>query len=190
MPHDPVQVTARVTSVLEKLGVRYFVAGSLASTLYGMVRTTQDSDLVAELEIEHIPRFIVELEDAFYIDEKMIANAVSRNSSFNIIHRESYFKVDVFIPSTRPFVKEQFARARIQILSIEPFIQAYVASPEDTLLAKLEWYRMGGEVSEQQWRDVMGVLKVQSETLDFSYLEQTALEIGVKDLLERAVSEI
>jgi hypothetical protein len=119
----------------------------------------------------------------------MIADAIARRSSFNIIHRDSFFKVDVFIPEIRPFVEEQLSRAQRQILSKEPLVEAYVATPEDTLLAKLDWFRMGGEVSERQWRDVLGILEVQGESLNFDYLHQWAKELKISELLDRALIE-
>jgi hypothetical protein len=186
---EPIAVTVKVTAVLEKLNVPYFVCGSLASTIYGMVRTTQDSDLVTELRPEHVAPFVCALEDEFYVDEEMVADSIARCSSFNIIHRESMFKVDVFIAQMRPFAREQFARARRQSLSINPWVEALVSTAEDTLLAKLEWYRMGGEVSERQWRDVQGILKVQEGNLDLDYLRHWAEELKVSDLLERALTE-
>jgi hypothetical protein len=97
--------------------------------------------------------------------------------------------VDVFIPSSCPFINEQFTRARKQILTIDPQVEAVVATPEDTLLAKLEWFRMGGEASERQWRDVLGILLVQADKLDLIYLHKWAKELNVSDLLERALSE-
>jgi hypothetical protein len=129
------------------------------------------------------------LQNEFYMDNEMIADAIIHHSSFNIIHRESMFKVDVFVPHPRTFIKNQFSRARKEILSSDPKMSAMVASPEDTLLAKLEWYRLGGEVSERQWRDVLGILKVQAGRLDVDYLYRMADEIKVKDLLERAVKD-
>ncbi len=162
---NPIQITARVTAVLEKLGVRYFIAGSLASTFHGMIRTTQVSDLVAEFGPEHIKPFVIALDKDFYIDQETIINAVTNHSNFNIIHRESFFKVDIFIPQLRSFEEEQFNRTQKQILSLESKVEAFVASAEDTLLAKLKWYRMGGEVSENQWRDVKGVVMIQDGAL-------------------------
>ena len=185
---NPIQITARVTAVLEKLDVRYFIAGSLASTFHGMIRTTQDSDLVAEFGPEHIEPFVIALDKDFYIDQEMIINAVTNHSSFTIIHRESFFKVDIFIPQLRLFEEEQFNRTKRQVLSQEQTFDAYVASAEDTLLAKLEWYRIGGDVSERQWRDVLGILKVQADLLDTDYLFQMAEELDVRDLLEKALT--
>lgn len=148
MQNEPVEVTLKVTSILERLGVPYLIGGSLASTLYGMVRTTQDSDIVADMRLEHLAPFVAALQDEFYVDDEMIAEAIQRRSSFNIIHRESMFKVDVFIPSLRPFLQAQLARAQRQTFTFKTEVSAKFASPEDTILSKLEWYRMGGEVSE------------------------------------------
>ncbi len=186
---EPIVATITVTAVLEKLGVRYLIGGSLASTVHGMVRTTQDSDIVAELRPEHVDAFIQALEGEFYVDDESIALAVAQHTSFNIIHHESMFKVDVFVPPLRPFVKEQLSRARKQAFSITPLVEALVATAEDTLLAKLEWFRMGGEASERQWRDVIGILKIQSGNLDSDYLRHWAKQLKVNDLLERALFE-
>ena len=189
MQNEPIEVTLKVTDVFEKLGVPYLIAGSLASTLYGMVRTTQDSDVVAEMRLEHLQVFVSALQDEFYIDEEMIADAIQRNSSFNIIHRETMFKVDVFLPSPRPFLQAQLERAERQTFSFEAEISAKFASPEDTVLSKLEWYRMGGEVSDRQWRDILGVLKTRAGELDLEYLRKWAAELHVSDLLERALGQ-
>ena len=99
------------------------------------------------------------------------------------------FKVDVFIPRPRPFLQSQLARAQRQTFSLETNISARFASPEDTILSKLEWYRMGGEVSDRQWRDILGVLKTRAGELDLDYLSQWAGELKISDLLERALKE-
>ena len=189
MQNEPIEVTLKVTGVLEKLGVPYLIGGSLASTLYGMVRTTQNSDIITEMRPEHIQPFIAALENEFYIDDEMIAESIQRNSSFNIIHRESMFKVDVFIPRPRPFQQSQLARVQRQTFQLETAISANFASAEDTILSKLEWYRLGGEVSERQWRDILGVLKTRAGELDLEYLHQWANELKVSDLLERVLKE-
>jgi len=186
---EPLEVTVRVTRVFEKLGIPYLIGGSLASTLYGMVRTTQDADIVADMRSEHIRPFADELQGEFYVDEEMIAGAIRDNSSFNILHRASMFKVDVFIPVQRPFHRSQLARAQKQIFSDDPVVSARFASAEDTILSKLEWYRMGGEISERQWRDVLGILKTNVGMLDLDYLREWAKELKVSDLLKRALGE-
>jgi hypothetical protein len=190
MQNEPVEVTLKVTGVLEKLGVPYLIGGSLASTLYGMIRTTQDSDVITEMRAEHIRPFVLALQDEFFIDEEMIAESIQRNSSFNIIHKESMFKVDVFIPRPRPYLQSQLTRARKQTFFLETEVSAKFASPEDVILSKLEWYRMGGEVSDRQWRDILGVLKTRAGELDLDYLRKWAIELKVTDLLDRALKEM
>jgi hypothetical protein len=189
MQNEPLEVTLKVTGVFEKLGVPYLISGSLASTLYGMVRNTQDADIVAEMRLEHLQPFVSALQDEFYLDDVMIGESIKRNSSFNLIHRDTMFKVDVFIPRPRPFLQSQLARARKQTFTFETEVSAKFASPEDTILSKLEWYRMGGEVSDRQWRDILGVLTTRAGELDLAYLRQWAGELKVGDLLERALNE-
>ena len=189
MQNEPLEVTLKVTGVFEKLGVPYLIGGSLASALHGMVRTTQDADIVAEMQQAHLQPFVSALQQEFYVDDEMIAEAIRRNSSFNIIHRETMFKVDVFIPRPRPFLKSQFARAQRQGFTFEAEASAKFASPEDTILSKLEWYRTGGEISDSQWRDVLGILKIRAGELDLDYLRRWAGELKVGDLLERALKE-
>lgn len=98
-------------------------------------------------------------------------------------------KVDVFIPRPRPFLQSQLIRAQKQTFTFATEVSARFASPEDTILSKLEWYRLGGEVSDRQWRDVLGVLKTRAGELDLAYLRQWARELEVSDLLERALGE-
>ena len=189
MQNEPLEVTLKVTGVLEQLGIAYLIGGSLASTLYGMVRATQGADIIAEMRSEHIRPFVAALQDAFYVDEAMIAEAIRRYASFNLIHRQTIFKVDVFIPRPRPFLQAQLARARRQTLFPEMEMSARFASPEDTILAKLEGYRQGGEISERQWRDVLGVMKTRAGELDLDYLRKWAAALQVGDLLERALQQ-
>jgi len=189
MQNEPIEVTLKVTGVLEKLGIPYLIGGSLASTLYGMVRSTQDSDVVTEMSLEHIQAFVTSLQNEFFIDEEMIAESIQNNSSFNIIHRDTMFKVDIFVPRPRPFQQSQLSRAQRQTFNLESEISAKFASPEDTILSKLEWYRMGGEVSDRQWRDILGVMKTRAGDLDLDYLRKWARELKVTDLLDRALGE-
>jgi len=189
MQNEPIEVTLVVTGVFERLGVPYLIGGSLASTLYGMVRTTQDSDIIAEMHPEHIQPFVSALEAEFYVDQEMIAESIQHNSSFNIIHHDTMFKVDVFIPRPRPFLTSQLARARRLTFSLGKEVSAIFASPEDTILSKLEWYRMGGEASDRQWRDILGVLKTKAGDIDLEYLHKWARELKVSDLLERALTQ-
>lgn len=186
---EPLAVTLRVVEVLEALQVPYFIGGSLASAVHGVVRTTMDVDLVAALRPEHVAPLVAQLGATFYADEAMIRDAVARHSSFNLIHLDSMFKVDVFVATGRPFERAQFERRALQTLAQEPPRAAYITTAEDIILAKLEWYRQGGELSERQWRDVVNVIKVQDEALDLDYLRRWAVQLRVEDLLERVLAE-
>jgi len=98
---EQIAVTLLVIDALEKLGVRYLIGGSLASAIYGVPRATMDADLVADLRVEHAEALARALADAFYVDAEMIRDAVRQQRSFNVIHLETAFKVDVFVRSNR-----------------------------------------------------------------------------------------
>jgi hypothetical protein len=183
---EQIAVTLTVADALEALGVPYAIGGSFASSLHGVIRATMDADLVADLRIEQVAPLAQALGDAFYADEEMMRNAVRQHSSFNLIHLETMFKVDVFVARPRAFDRSQLARRQLHMLNEDPERYAYVASPEDIVLAKLEWSHVGGETSDRQWRDVLGVLKVQGDRLDLEYMQRLAAELSVVDLLRRA----
>lgn len=187
MQNEPLEVTLKVTRVLERLDIPYFICGSLASTLYGMVRSTQDADIVAEMRTEHVTPFASALSDEFYLDEEMINESIQHNKSFNLIHKEAIFKVDVFIPQSSTYLQSQFSRSRRHTFTFETESGAKFASPEDTILSKLKWFRSGGESSERQWRDILGMLKTSGGEIDVGYLRSWAGELKIADLLEKAL---
>lgn len=179
-----------VVRALEGLGIRYFLGGSVASSSHGVPRTSIDADVIAELRREHVPAFLERLRGAYYVAEDRVRTAVDARRSFNLIHLATMFKIDLFVAKGRPFDRQALERARPGVLDDRPGAPAFqVASAEDTVLAKLEWFRAGGEASDRQWADVVGMLRAGRATLDRDHLERWAPALGVEDLLGRARAE-
>ena len=189
MDFEKREVVLKVIAVLDQLGITYLIAGSFASAMYGLARSTNDADLVAEVRPEQVSGLFRALEPNFYVNEKSIVRAVETGRHFNVIDSDTQFKVDVFTPRPGGFAAKELARRQEKEFGTGSNNTAFFASPEDTVLAKLEWYRRGNEVSEQQWRDVLTVLKVQRGRLDLEYMRQSAIELGVADLLEDSLAE-
>ena len=176
-----------VVKAFEKIGVSYYLGGSVASSAYGIARATLDVDLVADLSAQHVNSLTEMLKSDYYIDKEMILDAIKRRSVFNLIHLETMLKVDIFIIKDRPYDGVAFQRKRKDTLDEEQgAAEFYFASPEDIILNKLEWFQMGGKVSERQWHDVLGIMKVQRELIDKEYLRLWAAELGISVLLEQA----
>lgn len=186
---DIIEVTLAVTRVFDDLKVDYYIGGSLASSAFGVARATMDVDIVADIEAGHVAEIEKRLKDAFYIDREMVDRAARERSSFNLIHFESMFKVDVFVPAARPFERQVFSRRLSRAVTEDGSQKLFFSSPEDIILRKLVWYQSSGGVSDRQWKDVLGVLKVQSEKLDKAYLEDWAAKLGVLELLKRAYQD-
>ena len=187
---DIVTAIKPVADAFEKLGVLYYIGGSLASSAYGVARTTLDVDIASNLKPQHVKSLKQMLESSYYIDEDLIIEAIHRHSSFNIIHLETMLKIDVFIVKNKPYYKEALARRRKDILDQnEPTIEFYIVSAEDIVLFKLDWYKKEECVSENQWKDILGVLKVKRNSLDFDYLKKWALNLDLSDLLERELKK-
>ncbi len=179
-----------VIEALGALGVRCYVGGSVASSIHGVPRASIDADVVAELGPDHVAPLAARLRPSFYLDESRMRDAVERRRSFNLIHLATMFKIDLFVSKGRPFDREALTRARFEALGDAPDApRAPIASPEDTLLAKLEWFRLGGESSERQWADIVGLLRARAQQLDHGHLGVWANALGVADLLERATRE-
>jgi hypothetical protein len=188
MADQALEAALSVIAVLERLDIPYVIVGSVASAAYGIARTTQDTDLLAALALDHVAPLVQALHDDYYLSVMAIVEAIQESGSFNLIHLETLFKVDVFIPKPRPFDQAQLQRGRRLVIATDPERTAIVASPEDTIAAKLAWYRAGGELSDNQWRDVLAIVKAQGASLDLAYLRQAVVELGVSDLLERALA--
>jgi hypothetical protein len=179
-----------VVAALRRLGVPFYVGGSVASTAWGEFRATNDVDVVATMREEQAQPLAEDLGDAYYADVESMVDAVRRRSSFNLIHLPTMLKVDVFVPKDRPYDAEAMRRRVEQPLGTDPgALRVEFASAEDIVLAKLDWFQRGGRVSERQWRDILGVIRVQASALDVPYLRRWAPELGVTDLLALALAE-
>jgi len=185
-PSEIFQVTRKVATAFDLAGVGYFLGGSLASALYGEARSTRDVDFVAAMLPPHVQPFVAALGNEFYANAQDMAEAVSARHCFNVVHRDTMVKVDIFVLKADAFARSQFSRRAGKQLSAGDSTLIKVASPEDIILAKLRWYREGGGVSDRQWNDVLGVLKVQREALDQAYLDEWARELGLTALMCRA----
>lgn len=175
----------KTTQRLEKLGIHYYVGGSLASSAYGIPRSTQDVDIIADIQEYHIEPLVNE----FYIDAEMIRESLNYKSSFNLIHLDTMIKVDVYIFDDTPFAFSKMSRRRRESIEDKPETSAYISSPEDVILQKLRWYNIGGRVSDQQWKDILGVIKVQSTKIDFKYLKSWASKLDLLILFNQALKE-
>lgn len=187
---DLLNALTPVVEALDRLEIVYQLGGSVASSLHGMARSTMDIDLVADLSEDKVAALVTSLSPGFYIDGDMIREAIRDHSSFNVIHQSTMLKVDIFVPKDRAYDHEALRRRRADSLDDSPGARKFfVATPEDVILAKLEWYDRGGQTSKRQWSDVLGVLRVQGDALDLHYLKHWAEELGLRDLLDDVLKD-
>lgn len=186
---NPYEVAALVAATLERLQIPYVIGGSIASSIHGEMRTTFDVDFAVHLRRHHASLLEQALARDFHVDRKGIEEAIATLRPFNAVHARSMTKVDFHVRPSTGIYAEEVRRARLMQIAADPEAMARVATPEDVVLQKLHWYRLGDCVSERQWRDVVGVLKQQRATIDRIYLDRWARELGLLDLLERAAKE-
>ncbi|CAN5819231.1 hypothetical protein BH23ACT8_BH23ACT8_11850 [soil metagenome] len=178
-----------VARILESLGIDYVIGGSVASSLVGEPRATVDLDVAVAMTADHIPPLLEVLADDYYVSETAARDAVRRRAAFNLIHLETMQKVDLFVLGDALLDRLQIARRQRVVLDDDGRMRLWVGSVEDQILRKLWWFRLGGEVSERQWRDVIAMLRVQGPAVDVGSLRETAREAALEDLLDRALAE-
>jgi hypothetical protein len=185
---DPLELACRIAVLFETLNIPYLVGGSVASSLLGESRSTQDLDLVISISPSQAPQLIQALTEDFYISESAVIEAINQRRSFNIIHLKSMEKVDIFVIGDDGFSRSKMSRRQIYRID-DSETGIYIYSSEDIILQKLSWYKLSATESQKQWRDVLGVLKVQGERLDFNYLNQWTEILKLQPLLESALQQ-
>lgn len=183
--NDVAKALKPVARTFERLGIEFYVGGSVASSFHGAMRSTMDVDVIAKISDSHVGSLLAELGAEYYASESAMRDAVRRKSSFNLIHLSTSFKVDVFVHRGRAFDISALARAEPGKIGSDASFTSPIASAEDTIVSKLEWYRLGNESSERQWQDVTIVLRLLGNEADVEYLRESAASVGVGDLLER-----
>lgn len=182
-------VFEQLRAALEEAGIRYAIGGSWASSAFGEPRFTNNVDILADVSANNVADFFNLLPKNFYADLDQAFNAIRFGRSFNIIEKESTLKFDIFPATSFPIGIVELERATLvgnTDLSMEP---VPFVTPEDILLAKLHWYQVGGNNSENQWRDIQGIVRSQASSLDRDYLATSATILRVTDLLTKALAE-
>jgi predicted nucleotidyltransferase len=182
------ELLRKMATTLEKLGVPYAVVGSTASTAYGEARLTNDIDIVLDLQLGDVDRFCNEFPDPeFYLSRRAVESAVQRRFQFNIIHPTSGLKVDCILAGNNEFDRNQLARA-IRVARKDAGYTVQFASPEDVILKKMEYFRLGQ--SEKHTRDICGILKEQGDRIDRDYIRQWAEKMDLTEIWEAILVRI
>jgi hypothetical protein len=187
-PGELGRALAAIAFALDALSVKWAIGGSLASAAHGEPRATNDVDIIALLDEGSAVELAKRLGKDFYADPESARSAARSHGSFNVIDGKSFIKIDIFIPPLGPMGAGQLDRRQtLEILTGVPALP--ILGPEDTILQKLRWYRLGGEVSDRQWRDVVGVVRSSAGRLDHAYLDAVASGADLAPLLQRARSD-
>lgn len=186
---DATAIAVSFSELLERLGIPYLVGGSLASSVHGEPRSTNDVDIVADILPDDLDALVDAISTDFYVSRAAARQAVRSGGSFNVIHVAAAVKVDVFVAGEDRFEQERLRLRQLVAISEDPPASIYVDTAEHSVLRKLEWFKRGGEVSDRQWLDVVAILRIQGERLSRRHLARWADELGVGELLERAIAE-
>lgn len=186
---NPFIVLSEVVQLLEERGIDYVLVGSLASSVQGIFRATTDIDLIADIKPAQVRPLFEALQNRFHVDEQAAQQAIAEQRPFNAIHFDSVFKVDIFIPRPGDFAMQQLERRQLRKVAPDIDQKVYVATAEDMILAKLRRLSEAGDGADIQWRDVMGMISAADVELDLDYLRQWAQELGVGEMLEKALAE-
>ena len=173
---------ARVIPLLEAANIQHMIAGSFASTYHGEPRTTQDIDIVIDGSMKALEAFVSSLDtESYYCDLDAAVDAHKRHGQFNLVDMQSGWKIDFIVRKDRAFSIAEFGRRQsANLLGCDVF----VATAEDTIIAKLDWARHSG--SERQLRDVASILAVSGDQLDQDYIEKWITSLGLQSLWNRA----
>jgi len=184
---DSITLAAELHQIFESTNILYYVSSGVAASLHGEPRSTRDLDLVMEIQPEQIDLLVATLEAAGYYCPAGAVEGLKqgREQMLNITHTETIANADLYISDVSPFSVSQMVRR--QLIDLEGIPKFWVASAEDTILQKLRWG--SSTQSEKQWRDVLGILKLQAESLDYTYLAQWAERLDLVDALSLAFTE-
>lgn len=176
------ELLAATIARLDRAGVPYMITGSVASSYHGEPRATRDLDVVIDPDPEGLARLVADLEaGGLYVDAGAADRALADRTQFNAIDPGTGWKVDFLVRKDRPFSRQEFARReRADLVGVA----GWIASPEDTIVAKLEWAAAGG--TERQLADVAAVLDVGGESLDLAYVRRWVAELGLREAWSQA----
>ena len=188
MTTGPIALAIEFGALLDALGITYALGGSVGATFFGEPRTTIDVDFAVRMSASDLEILLEHTEAEFYVPEESARRAVAAMDSFNLIHN-SGLKIDLFITGNGELDTQQLARRLRIVARREPFAELWVTSAEDQILRKLDWFRQGGEVSDRQWRDILGLIHTQRDHLDLNYLDTASRLVGLDKLLGRALAD-